>query len=220
MYRLRTAPPRGALAMAPDIAGPNRTADPARLDRLIEPGSLLDATPESLLVAQTDGRIVFVNHHAETLTGFSRDELVGELVDRLFTEDLLRSGVGDRVETRCRRRDGHTIPVEVHMGEVEDPQPLLILAIREVAGSMPGHEPTDQAEARYRSLVEQVAAVSYTWTVAGRSVSRDVCEPADRGRARLHRRRVEGRSGGLVRVGASRRPRRSDRAEQALRGDA
>jgi diguanylate cyclase (GGDEF)-like protein/PAS domain S-box-containing protein len=148
--------------MASDIAGPNRTADPARLDRLIEPGSLLEATPESLLVAQTDGRIVFLNQHAETLTGFAREELVGEHVDRLFTEDLLRSAAGERVETRCRRRDGHTIPVEVRIGHVDDAEPLLVLTVHDAAHVVAQAEAG--AEATYRSLVEQIAAVSYTWS--------------------------------------------------------
>jgi len=47
--------------MASDIAGTNPTGDAAlaRLARLIEPGSLLEATPECLVVARTDGRIIF-----------------------------------------------------------------------------------------------------------------------------------------------------------------
>jgi diguanylate cyclase (GGDEF)-like protein/PAS domain S-box-containing protein len=144
--------------MASDIAGPNRTADPVGLDRPIEP--LLEAIPESLLLAQPDGRIAFVNHHAESLTGFPREDLVGEHIDRLFTEDLLAAG-GDRVETRCRRRDGHTIPVEVSLEAVDVPSPLLVLAIHPSLAQVDG---TTQAQAGYRSIVEQVAAVSYTWT--------------------------------------------------------
>ena len=76
--------------MASDIAGTNPTGDAAlaRLARLIEPGSLLEATPECLVVARTDGRIIFANHHVETLTGFPANELVGQQVELLITDDL------------------------------------------------------------------------------------------------------------------------------------
>ena len=55
----------------------------ARLSRLIEPGSLLEATPECLVVAHVDGRIVFANSRVEALTGFDRQlDLVGTSVER------------------------------------------------------------------------------------------------------------------------------------------
>ena len=60
--------------MSSDIVETERAREAAalRLSRLIEAGSLLEATPECLVVAHADGRIVFANHHVETLTGFSR----------------------------------------------------------------------------------------------------------------------------------------------------
>ena len=64
----------------------------ARLARLIEPGSLLEATPECLVVAHADGRIVFANHHVQALTGFSRDDLVGKPVDLLLASDVRDRG--------------------------------------------------------------------------------------------------------------------------------
>ena len=76
--------------MSSDIAETRNTGDAAllRLARLIEPGSLLEATPECLVVAHDDGRIVFANRRAETLTGYSRDELVGQPVELLIACDL------------------------------------------------------------------------------------------------------------------------------------
>ena len=153
--------------MASDIAGPKGTVDTARLARSIEPGSLLEATPECLVVAQTDGRIIFANHHAETLTGYSRDELVGLRVEGLITDDLLRGEPDARFETFCRRRDGHTIPVEVHLGEIAGPEPLLVVTLRDVSELRAGREAAHHAQAQYRSLVEQISAVTYTWTVRG-----------------------------------------------------
>ena len=73
----------------------------ARLARLIEPGSLLEATPECLVVAHADGRIVFANHHMEALTGISSGDLVGTPVELLLASDLRNQQVGTRVETVC-----------------------------------------------------------------------------------------------------------------------
>jgi diguanylate cyclase (GGDEF)-like protein/PAS domain S-box-containing protein len=153
--------------MASDIAGSKRTVDAARLARLLEPGSLLEATPECLVVAQTDGRIIFANHHAETLTGYSREDLVGRQVDLLIPDGLLGREPGDRIETLCRRRDGHTIPVEAHLGEIDGPERLLVVTLHDVTELQAGREVAYEAEANYRSLVEQISAITYTWSWQG-----------------------------------------------------
>ena len=51
---------------------PVADAAATRLATTIEPGSLLEATPECLVVAEADGRIVFANRLVELLTGFGR----------------------------------------------------------------------------------------------------------------------------------------------------
>jgi PAS domain S-box-containing protein len=98
--------------MSSESLEPKRPEDAAmaRLTRLIEPGSLLEATPECLVVARADGRIMFANHHVERLTGFSRDELVGQPVEVLMASTLLDADPGTRVETVCQHRQGGTSP--------------------------------------------------------------------------------------------------------------
>ena len=88
---------------------------------LIEPGSLLEATPECLVITATDGRIVFANRRVQELTGFARDDLIDRHVDF-----LLDNGLSDVTETtfeaRCRRADAEPIAVEVHLGHIEGPR--------------------------------------------------------------------------------------------------
>lgn len=72
-----------------------------RLAEMIEPGSLLEATPECLVVTRADGRILFANRRVEQLTGFDRDELVGRSVELLVAADILDLELGSRVEAVC-----------------------------------------------------------------------------------------------------------------------
>jgi diguanylate cyclase (GGDEF)-like protein/PAS domain S-box-containing protein len=152
--------------MASETAGTERTSDAslARLARLIEPGSLLEATPECLVVARADGRIIFANHHVEALTGFAAEDLVGQQVDLLITDDLLSGDPGTRVETLCRRREGNSIPVEVHLGTIDGPERLLVVTLRDVTELHAGREAQQEAETRFRLRVEQSPAITYTWT--------------------------------------------------------
>ncbi|MGZ5298240.1 MAG: putative bifunctional diguanylate cyclase/phosphodiesterase [Actinomycetota bacterium] len=149
--------------MSSDIVETDRAREAAsvRLSRLIEAGSLLEATPECLVVAHADGRIVFANRHVETLTGFSREELLDRPVDRLIATDPRGQAVGSSVETFCHDREGRTIPVEVHVGTIEGVERFLVVTLRDMTELRAGREARFEAEAKYRTLVEQIPAVVY-----------------------------------------------------------
>lgn len=59
----------GHVVMEADGAAQDAAFVRAPLSALIEPGSLLEATPECLVVTAADGMIVFANHRVEQLTG-------------------------------------------------------------------------------------------------------------------------------------------------------
>jgi diguanylate cyclase (GGDEF)-like protein/PAS domain S-box-containing protein len=132
-----------------------------RLTDLLSPGSLLEATPESLLVAETDGSILYANGAFERLTGFDREHLVGRSVGTLLGEDVaLRNGT-DPFLASCARPDGEQIPVEVHVGRIEAAVPLLIVTLRDRTELELGRAARFEAEAKYRALVEHIPAVVY-----------------------------------------------------------
>jgi diguanylate cyclase (GGDEF)-like protein/PAS domain S-box-containing protein len=133
----------------------------ARLASLIEPGSLLEATPECLVVAHADGRILFANHRVEQLTGFDRRELAGESVELLIAAELLELAPGTHTEAVCRRSGGGEIPVEVHVGTIEAPERLLVVTLRDMSELKAGREAAFEAQAKYQALVEQIPAVVY-----------------------------------------------------------
>jgi len=132
----------------------------AHLAAMIEPGSLLEATPECLVVARADGSIVFANRNVEQLTGLGRDGLVGSSVELLVAADLLHLEPGSRVEAVCRTHGGD-VPVEVHVGRIAGPDELLVVTLRDVSELHAGREARFEAEAKYRALVEQIPAVVY-----------------------------------------------------------
>ncbi|MCD6022614.1 MAG: diguanylate cyclase/phosphodiesterase with and sensor(s) [Actinomycetia bacterium] len=132
-----------------------------RLGDVLTPGSLLEATPESLVVAESGGEIVYANTACERLTGFARGELLGRTVHGLLAADLAEHPSGSSFDTICTRRDGGELPVEVHIGRIEAETPLLVVTLRDRTEVEAGRAARFEAEAKYRALVEHIPAVVY-----------------------------------------------------------
>ena len=134
------------------------------LDGLLAASSLLEATPECLVVAAVDGRIVYANHRVEELSGFSREELLDHQVDRLVTAErpIGEGSVGSLIPGSCHRKTGEDVPVEVHLGAVEGPAGrYLVVTLRDVSDLRRGEAARFEAEAKYVSLVEGIPAITY-----------------------------------------------------------
>jgi diguanylate cyclase (GGDEF)-like protein/PAS domain S-box-containing protein len=142
--------------------GSSRSVAAADLARLIEPGSLLDATPECLVVAGADGQIVYANGHAEELTGFTGAELIGRPLELLVASDLVMLPAGSRVETVCLRADGDEIPVDAHVGRIDEHR-LLVVTLLDSTELRAGRAARHDAEVKFQALVEQINAITYTW---------------------------------------------------------
>ncbi len=143
----------------------DRAGQAPDLDDALAPSSLLEATPECLVVAAHDGRIVYANRRAETLTGFPRGELVGRpvaelvLADRPLGEEA--TGLGSLTGV-CRRADGVELPVEVHLGTVDGPAGrYLVVTLRDLSEVRRGEAARFEAEAKYAALVEGIPAITY-----------------------------------------------------------
>ena len=117
--------------------GPSDDDAFARVAARLEPGSLLEATPECLVVARRDGQIVYANNRIQTLTGFSRQELVGSTIELLVTADILSLPADARLEALCRRSGGEEFPVEVNVGAIDAGEPQVRSSSRERGNGVP-----------------------------------------------------------------------------------
>jgi diguanylate cyclase (GGDEF)-like protein/PAS domain S-box-containing protein len=124
---------------------------------------LLDSTPHAIVLSTPEGQIEFGNRLALELVGFARDELRGRQLDT-----LLKGGIDDYVadqpyETTCHRADGTEVPVEVRVGSMGI-QGLLVVTLRDGRDLQARSDATIKTEGKLRALVEQISAITYTWT--------------------------------------------------------
>ncbi len=128
---------------------------------------LLESAPDAIVVMGADGLIRLVNRQTEVLFGYSRDELVGEPVERLIPERFAahhpqrRSGyftapavraMGANLELAARRKDGSEFPVDISLSPLETEEGVLVsAAVRDVTDRK-------RAEEELRDREEQLAA--------------------------------------------------------------
>src|SRR6266511_4189356 len=110
---------------------------------------LLESAPDAFLIADDQGRIVFVNALNEQLFGYAPGELVGTSLDSLVPERyrLAHNHLGQYVaptqprvmgvglELSARRKDGTEFAVEISSSPLQSPAgPRFISTIRDVTG--------------------------------------------------------------------------------------
>ena len=133
------------------------------------PGSfrvLVESAPDAIVIVDAGGEIVLVNAQTEKLSGYRREELLGQRVEMLVPErfrdqhSAQRSGysadphtrpMGAGLELAGRRKDGTEFPVEVSLSplQTEDGK-LFSSAIRDVTD----RQRTERAAAHFAAVVE------------------------------------------------------------------
>ena len=105
--------------------------------------AVFQASPDGIIIVDEEGVIRDANPRAEELFGYSRDELLGSLVERLvppedradhpakreeFTRHPRVRGMGAGLDLRAIRKDGRRIPVEIGLRPVDTGEGRFVIA--------------------------------------------------------------------------------------------
>ena len=95
--------------------------------------SVLDASPDALLVVDTEGVIMFANRQVSALFGFAHGEIIGEPIEKLLPERFRSRHIGKRrhysgapqvrpmgvgMDLFAQRNDGTEFPVEISLSPI------------------------------------------------------------------------------------------------------
>jgi len=125
----------------------------------LDPASLFQAAPEALFVLGAD-RIALVNERMVHLLGW---DPTGMYVREAFPDWRAPTEDQTPFDATLRMEQGYDLPVQVRIRRSADGS-RSIVAVRDARALLAGREAETrlaEAEARYRSLVEQVPAVVY-----------------------------------------------------------
>lgn len=159
--------------------------------------AVLDAAPDSIVTMDANGRIVDFNPAAERTFGFSRDDIVGRIVEETpvagalcglnsaqLTRDLDASGPApSRVEQSGRRADGTDFPCEITVTptRTEDGETFFAAYIRDITERKRSEEEirrlTEHLEERVRLRTDQLRQANEEMEAFSYSVSHDLRAP-------------------------------------------
>jgi PAS domain S-box-containing protein len=128
--------------------------------------TLMDRSPDAIeVVDATTGRFLHVNGTAWQRLGYSREEMLSLSIPDVIVagespfsmdanvQDIRKTGV-KIMETRHRRKDGSTFPIEINTQYIDLDQGYLVAVIRDITERRQAEEVRRIAEERYRTLFD------------------------------------------------------------------
>ncbi len=113
---------------------------------------LLNATPEPLIVSNSDGTIVLVNSQFEKEFGYLRKEIIGHKIEKLIPQKYRENHIkirskysqkpylrpmGKGVKLEGQRKDGSTFPVDINLSPFKvDDETLVISTVHNISSRL------------------------------------------------------------------------------------
>jgi PAS domain S-box-containing protein len=167
----------GAIALMMDVTGRKRS-ERALLASEGRKDAVLRAALDGVVIVDHAGLVVEVNPATEEIFGWTRGDAIGkpflELVVAPEHRDDLAGVVetgsgpllGSRLEITALRSDRRSFSAEIAITRVDVPGPMLFaVSIRDVTKRRDREERLREAEAKYRTLVEQIPLATYINTI-------------------------------------------------------
>ncbi len=145
--------------------------------------SLADSVPDALVIVNAEGGIELVNAQTERMFEYRSEELIGQPVELLMPERFrarhfihresynaspTTRPMGMRLDLLGRRRRGNEFPVEISLSPLHTAEGLLVVCtIRDTSERNLAETKLRKAEARYRTLLETIPAVTFMASLDG-----------------------------------------------------
>ena len=139
--------------------------------------AIVTAALDCIVTMDATGIVRDFNPAAERTFGYRREDAIGRRLGDLIVPPELRErheqglrrhletgetkAIGKRLTMTAMRADGSTLPVELTIARVEREVPLFVGFIRDLSESIAAEDELKAAEARYRSLIENIPLVTY-----------------------------------------------------------
>jgi formate hydrogenlyase transcriptional activator len=146
---------------------------------------LFEFSPDAIVVSDHKGRIIEVNARVAQFFGYSRSELLGQLIEILIPERFRTThsrhrmdyaahprvrSMGAGLELYGRRKDGSEFPVDIMLGPVEAPEGSVVLSvIRDLREKKEAEEALRRIEHEKRYLEQELVTTHQFDEIVGES---------------------------------------------------
>jgi PAS domain S-box-containing protein len=145
--------------------------------------SVIESLPDAIVVIDGDGLIRLVNGQTEKMFGYRRAEMYGWPIELLVPVRFRAGHVGQRnsylgnprvrpmgvsLDLFGQRKNGSKFAVEISLSPIESENGTLVAStIRDTTQKKQAEAQLQSAEARYRTLVEEIPAVTFMAALDG-----------------------------------------------------